>query len=77
MFYKKKSRPLKKPGANHSAQKDRHEIDEPDTVRFIAKVREKCIIGDDEWHDVFQRTFSTDSLVAILQYALTKYAIGV
>lgn len=31
-----------------------HEIDEPDTVRFIAKVREKGIIGDDEWHYVLE-----------------------
>ena len=31
-----------------------HEIDEPDTVRFIAKVRENGIIGDDEWQKVLR-----------------------
>ena len=31
-----------------------HEIDEPDTVRFIAKVRENGIIGDDEWQEVLR-----------------------
>lgn len=27
----------------------KHEIDEPDSVRFIAKVRQKGVIADDEW----------------------------
>ncbi|MFA7097266.1 MAG: hypothetical protein WC383_12415 [Gammaproteobacteria bacterium] len=31
-----------------------HKFDEPDTVRFIAEVREKGIIGDDEWQKVLR-----------------------
>ncbi len=32
----------------------KHEIDEPDTVRFIEKVRERGIIGDDEWQELLR-----------------------
>ena len=31
-----------------------HKFDEPDTVRFIAKVRQKGIIGDGAWKDVLR-----------------------
>ena len=31
-----------------------HEIDEPDTIRFMAKAREKGVIDDGEWKDVLQ-----------------------
>jgi len=31
-----------------------HELDEPSTIPFMAKVREKCIIDDGEWRNVLQ-----------------------
>ena len=31
-----------------------HDIDEPETIPFIAKVREKGIISDSEWKDVLR-----------------------
>jgi hypothetical protein len=34
--------------------KHKHKIDEADTVHLIAKLRDKGIIGDDEWQKVLQ-----------------------
>ncbi|NLB54387.1 MAG: hypothetical protein GX811_01225 [Lentisphaerae bacterium] len=50
-----------------------HEIDEPDAIRFMAKVREKGLIDDGEWKNVLQ---GLDNAMVFLKEGVPKDKSG-